>query len=203
MSETGRKREPTGVRLLELATDHIRRHGLERTTLVAVARDAQLSHAAIYRYFASKDDLIDAVTDTWLKKVETQLAGVADSPDPADDKLERMLLLVARLYRERLDGEPFLFAAWLAAIAEKRAVVRRHRRRLRALMERVIEEGRATELFRARSNERLVTFLNDALHRFIDPVAIAADREANRGELDQRLGRVLRMVVRAMAGGGV
>ena len=104
MSEAGRKREPTGVRLLELATDHIRRHGLERTTLVSVAREAQVSHAAIYRYYASKDDLIDAVTDAWLKRVETQLAGVADSPDPADDKLERMLLLVARLYRERLDG---------------------------------------------------------------------------------------------------
>ena len=62
MSEPARKRVPTGVRILDLATDHIRRHGLERTTLVAVARDAQLSHAAIYRYFASKDDLIDAVT---------------------------------------------------------------------------------------------------------------------------------------------
>jgi len=203
MSPAGAKREPTGARLLDLATDHIRRHGLERTTLVAVARDAQLSHAAIYRYYASKDDLIDAVTGAWLKAVETQFAGVADSPDPADDKLERMMLLVARLYRERQDTEPFLFAAWLAAIAEKRAVVRRHRRRLRALMERVIEEGRSTELFRARSNERLVSFLNDALHRFIDPVAIAADKDGDRAELDQRLGRVLRVVIRAMVAGGV
>jgi len=203
MSEPARKRVPTGVRILDLATDHIRRHGLERTTLVAVARDAQLSHAAIYRYFASKDDLIDAVTGAWLKTVETQLAGVADSPDPADDKLERMMLLVARLYRERQDSEPFLYAAWLAAIAERRAVVRRHRRRLRGLIERVIEEGRSTELFRARSNERLVTFLNDALHRFVDPVAIAGDRDVDRGELDQRLGRVLRVMIRAMATGGV
>ena len=82
-------------------------------------------------------------------------------------------------------------------------MVRRHRRRLRGLIERVIEEGRSTELFRARSNERLVTFLNDALHRFVDPVAIAGDRDVDRGELDQRLGRVLRVMIRAMATGGV
>ena len=179
----------------------VRRHGIERTTVVAVARDAGVSHAAVYRYFASKDALVDAVTGEWLRTVETQLAGVADSPDPADDKLERMMLLLARLYRERLDTEPNLYALWLAAMAGRRAVVRKHRRRLRALMDRVIEEGRATDLFRARSNDRLILFSTDALHRFVDPVAIAADTDGDRAELDQRLARLLRVVIRAMATG--
>jgi AcrR family transcriptional regulator len=197
------KPEPTGARLLDIATDHVRRHGLQRTSVVALARDAQLSHAAVYRYFASKDALIDAVTGEWHKSVETQLAGVADAPDPADDKLERMMLLLARLYRERLDQEPNLFAAWLTAIAENRAVVRKHRRRIRSLIERVVDEGRSIEHFRARSNERLIVFLTDALHRFIDPVAIVADRDADRPELDQRLARLLRVVIRAMLTGSV
>ena len=61
------KSEPTGARLLDIATDHVRKHGLERTSVVAVARDAQVSHAAVYRYFASKDALIDAVTGEWHK----------------------------------------------------------------------------------------------------------------------------------------
>ncbi len=197
------KAEPTGTRLLDIATDHVRKHGLERTSVVAVARDAHVSHAAVYRYYASRDALIDAVTADWHKAVETQLAVVADAPDPADDKLERMMLLLARLYRERLDQEPNLYAAWLSAIAENRAVVRKHRRRIRTLIERVVEEGRSIELFRARSNERLIAFLADALHRFTDPVAIAADRDANRKELDQRLARLLRVVIRAMVAGSV
>jgi AcrR family transcriptional regulator len=196
-------RDPMGVRLLDIATDHVRRHGIERTTLSGVAREAGVTHAAVYRYFAGKDALIDAVTGAWLKTVETQLAVVADSPDPADDKLERMMLLLTRLYRERQDGEPNLYALWLAANAERRAVVRRHRRRLRALIDQVVEEGRATNLFRARSNERLILFLTDALHRFVDPAAIAADKDADRRDLDQRLSRVLRVVIRAMATGSV
>jgi AcrR family transcriptional regulator len=196
-------REPTGTRLLDIATEQIRRHGMERTTLVSIAREAGVTHAAAYRYFASKDALIDAVTGAWLKEVETQLAGVADSPDPADDKLERMMLLLARLYRERLDAEPNLYAVWLAANGERRAVVRRHRRRLRALIDRVVEEGRATDLFRARPQEPLVTLLTDALHRFLDPAAVAADRDMDRGELDRRLARLMRVVMRAMASGAV
>lgn len=58
-------------------------------------------------------------------------------------------------------------------------------------------------MFRARSNERLIAFLGDALHRFIDPAAIAADHDANRVELDQRLARLLRVVIRAMVAGSV
>lgn len=196
---TGRaKGEPTGVRLLEIATDHVRRFGIKRTTVVSVARDAKVSHAAVYRYFASRDALVDAVTGEWLKSIEGQLAGVADSPDPADDKLERMMLLTARLYRDRLDGEPNLYAAWLAAIAEARPVARRHRRKLRQLIERTIEEGRTTQIFQARSSERLILFLTDALYRFTDPAAIAADAAADRKELDRRMARVLSATIRAM-----
>jgi AcrR family transcriptional regulator len=199
----GAAREPTGARLLEIATDHVRKHGIERTTLVSVAREAGVSHAAAYRYFASKDALIDAVTGEWLKAVELALAGIADSPDPADDKLERMMLLVARLYRDRLDEEPNLYRLWLAALAERRPVARRHRRRLRGLIDRIVEEGRSTDLFRARSHDRLILFLTDALYRFIDPAAIAADRDIDRSELDQRLARLLRVVIRAMGAGTV
>jgi AcrR family transcriptional regulator len=197
------KREPTGARVLEIATAHVRQHGLERTTLVSIARQAGVSHAAVYRYFTSKEALVDAVTGEWLKSVEIQLAGVADSPDPADDKLERMMLLLARLYRERHDSEPNLYRLWLAAMIERRAVVRKHRRKIRQLMDRVLEEGRSTELFHGGPNDRLILFLTDALHRFVDPVAIAADRDTDRLDLDQRLARLLRVAIRAMSSGSI
>ena len=199
MAVSALRKEPTGARLLDIAAEHVRRHGLSRITVIAVAREAKVSHAAVYRYYASRDALVDAVTAEWLKAVEAQLAGVADSPDPADDKLERMMLLLARLYRDRLDDEPNLYEAWLDAAREARPVMRRHRRKLRQLIERIIEEGRATQLFEARSTERQILFLTDALFRFTDPHAIAADSGLDRRDLDRRLARVLASSLRAMA----
>ena len=50
------------ARILDLAAEHIRRHGIERTTVVAIAREAAMSHGNVYRYFPSKEALVDAVT---------------------------------------------------------------------------------------------------------------------------------------------
>ena len=110
------------------------------------------------------------------------------------------MMLLARLYRDRLDGEPNLYEAWLAAAREARPVVRRHRRKL-APADRAARSRRAgrPQLFQARSNERLILFLTDALFRFTDPNAIAADRSLERKELERRMARVLSATVRAMA----
>jgi AcrR family transcriptional regulator len=63
---------------------------------VAIAEAAGMTHANVYRYFPSKEALIDAVVDAWIKSVETRLTDIADGPDPSDDKLERMVLALAR-----------------------------------------------------------------------------------------------------------
>ena len=41
--------EPTDVRLIELAADHLRRYGVGRTTVVSIAQAAGMSHANVYR----------------------------------------------------------------------------------------------------------------------------------------------------------
>jgi AcrR family transcriptional regulator len=79
------------ARLVAIAADHIRRFGPERVTVVAVAREAGMSHANVYRFFASKAGLIEAVVVAWARTVELQLGDIANAPDPADDKLERFL----------------------------------------------------------------------------------------------------------------
>ena len=61
--------ESTDVKLLDLAAEHIRQHGLARTTVVAIAREADMSHANVYRYFPSKQALLEAVVDAWLKRI--------------------------------------------------------------------------------------------------------------------------------------
>ena len=82
-----------------------------------------MTHANVYRYFPSKDALLDAVAGRWLRELETELADIADAPDPADDKIERFLGALATAQSEMLVREPHLFAVHLdAAVAALEAV---------------------------------------------------------------------------------
>ena len=101
------------MRLLGIATEHLSRLGPKRVTVVAVAAEAGMTHANVYRYFPSKDALLDAVAGRWLRDVEARLAGIADAPDPADDKIERLPQAPATGQRDARVDEPKLFAVHL------------------------------------------------------------------------------------------
>lgn len=202
LPRTGSRRPETpDARLLTIAAEHIRRGGAERLRIVAVAEEAGMSHANVYRYFPSKADLIDAVTSAWLKGVEGNLADVAAAPDPADDKLERMVLALARDMRERAESEPRLFEMFTDAFDRNRGVARKHRIRVRSLIDRVIDEGLSVGAFEASDKDRAVVLVLDCMHRFINPLSVRQDVPMPRAAYDQRLSAAMRVVLRSLASG--
>nr|WP_308220140.1 TetR/AcrR family transcriptional regulator [Methylobacterium crusticola] len=189
------------VRLLAIAAEHLRRLGHRQVTVVGVAAEAGMTHANVYRYFPSKTALVDAVAGRWLREVETELGAIADAPDPADDKLERLILALAATQREVLAADPHLFAVHRDATVESRPIARRHRGRLRQLVDRVIEEGLSAGTFSLRDRERAIAFIFDASHRFVHPASIQLDAEVPRDLIETRLGAVIRAVLRVLRTG--
>jgi AcrR family transcriptional regulator len=191
------------ARLLAIAADRLRRLGPKQVTVVAVAEEAGMTHANVYRYFPSKAALVDAVAGRWLKALEATLAVVADAPDPADDKLERLIQALARAHRNLLVEDRHLFDVYCTATETSRALIRKHRNRLRHLIERVVDEGIATGKFEPRDRERALAFVGDATFRFTNPIAARLDSEIPRDILDQRLAATIRVILRALANGSV
>lgn len=196
-------REPTDARILALAGAHLQRFGRKRLTIVGIAEDAGMTHANIYRYFPSKEALVDAVVERWLRAVERRLADIADGPDPADDKLERLILGLAKAYRDTLADDAHLFEAFTQILLKRRPAGRRHRARIRALIERILDEGIATGTFEPREREQAVLFVLDTTHRFIHPAAVALEADVPQSSLDARLGTILRVTLRILANGAV
>ncbi|MFC5393464.1 TetR/AcrR family transcriptional regulator [Bosea vestrisii] len=194
-------REPSEMRILSVAGEHLRQHGLRRFTVVAVAEEAGMTHANVYRYFPSRTALIDAVVDVWLKSAERKLADIADGPDPAEDKLERLILALAKANRDLLHEEPHLFAALSQAVAKRHAISRRNRTRVRALFERVIDDGIATGAFEPRDRDRAIAFVIDATHRFIHPASLELEADVPQASVDARLATLIRVALRTLATG--
>jgi AcrR family transcriptional regulator len=191
--------EPTDARILRIAADHVRKFGLERTTVVSIAAEAGMSHANVYRYFPSKELLVDALTDNWLKPIEAGLHEIADAPDPADDKLERILSAIFRAYRNKVETDPNLFSIFAEAMQTGRGLARRHRGRVQSEIQRVLEEGMGGGVFRPGDLRRATSLIFDGLHRFIHPVAVKLDRDTPREQIDSRFERITRVVLRALA----
>lgn len=193
--------EPIDVRLVDLAAAHVRRYGLRRTTIVAIAQEAGMSHANVYRYFPSREALIDAVLDQWLKPIEKGARDIVDGPDPAVDKLERLASALFRAYRRKLDEDAAIFQIFAEASAAGRPFARRHRNRLGAEFHRVIEEGVSGGSFLLGDQRGAVLMIWDALGRFLNPATVAQDREIPAGQLESRMDQIVRILLKAFTGG--
>jgi AcrR family transcriptional regulator len=193
--------EPVDLRLLTIAAEQLRRHGARGVTVVGVAEAAGMTHANVYRYFPSRAALIDAVAARWLKALEVTLAQIADAPDPADDKLERLLVAIAQAHRDLLARDRHLFDVYVDAAEASRAVIRKHRTRQRQLIDRVVDEGIATGIFDPRDRERALAFITDGAFRFINPVAVRFDADMPEDLFGARLAAAIRAIQRVLIAG--
>lgn len=185
-------------RLIAAAALEIRQIGPRRMTISGLAGRLGMSHANVYRYFADKSALVTAVLNGWLRPVEQRAQDIVDGPDPADDKLERFLSGIARSYAEAAHQDPAIFQL-LAEPEFAPDEAERHRRRVEALTERIIEEGNVTRLFSGGDSRRMAVLALDLACRFCDPGTVWKDRAGTVGS-EARRDRVIRWVVRAMSG---
>ena len=116
----------TRERILDAAELMLRRHGPAKATVVDVARALKMSHANVYRHFASKAALRDAVAERWLDKVSGPLDAIVTGPGTAAARLESWVLALAAAKRAKVLADPELFAAYHAIVEDAREVIREH-----------------------------------------------------------------------------
>jgi AcrR family transcriptional regulator len=96
------KGERTRQRLLEIAVRRFAADGFRRTSVSDISREAGLTPAAAYAYFAGKDGLFQAAVDADASAlIEAARSAGATGPSAR----EQLFLFVAEL-RERVDDHP-------------------------------------------------------------------------------------------------
>jgi AcrR family transcriptional regulator len=189
------------TRILHIAAAHLRLHGAQYLRVTAIARELGMTHSTIYRYFPTKEALIDAVIAQWLSTLEKRLKEIADSPDPADDKLERFILALAHYAREKGEKDPSFFKCYILARQNNAVSVANHRATLRRLFERILEEGENPGPFRIKNQERAYAFVVDSLQRFIHPELIYELKDLAKQSFEARLNMLIKIIVKALQAG--
>lgn len=131
----------TPERILDTAEEVLRRFGPQKTTVVDVARVLGVSHGSVYRHFASKAALRDAVVERWLARVAEPLGVWVLADGPALERLRGWIGALAEAKRRKVLDDPELFATYQALAVEAREVVAAHVDHLTDDVRRILEDG--------------------------------------------------------------
>jgi AcrR family transcriptional regulator len=181
------------------ATDRLMaRYGFRKTTVEDVAREAAVARRTIYTYFASKEELglasIARVVETAIDNIET-ISGSSDAPP---DKLRAMLIqrvmdrvYAVQDYHHSLDE---LFQVVRPTyMARRKAFFRRERE----LIENVLNQGIASNVFHANDPHQTAQSLLLATNAFL-PYSLSVRELGRPEEIEARLEGLVDILIRGV-----
>lgn len=143
--------------ILDAAEQVLRRYGPDKTSVVDVARALQVSHGTLYRHFASKASLREAVTERWLHKIilEPLETITAQSGGSATERLRSWFETLIQTKKTYAINDSEMFAMYAAVTLDAVEMITTHVNQLIDQIARIIEEGMKSQEFK--SVEPIVT----------------------------------------------
>ncbi|MDP2488698.1 TetR family transcriptional regulator [Vibrio splendidus] len=102
----------TKEKILDASEIVLRKFGPRKTTVVDVARALDVSHGTVYRHFATKAELHEAITLRWLERVTAPLTEITHRSESASIRLREWFEALTAIKRSIFIGEPELFESY-------------------------------------------------------------------------------------------
>jgi len=160
----------TAEDILVAAETALRRFGPDKATVVDVARALGVSHGSVYRHFASKAALRDAVTQRWLEGISLPLREIAQQSTPAPQRLRQWFDTLRELQRTKATDDPELFATYRAIVIDSRDVVTEHADQLTDQIAHIVRDGIASGDFSQADVDTTASGIFSATLRFHQPL---------------------------------
>ena len=131
--------------------------GYHGARVADIAEDAGVAHGLLYHYFASKDDVLRTIfVENWGALI-ARFRAVEESAESAPAKLEGIAKILLRTWR----NDPALVTVMVREVARSQQLQDRvdEVREAFAIVQRVIEEGQSSGLFRADLDARLASWI--------------------------------------------
>lgn len=134
-------RQENVTRILDAAERLFKYYGYTKTNVADIARELGMSPANIYRFFASKADIHQALAHRMLDAGYQLAAAILRKPGDASERLREHILKQYDLTLETMIGEQKVHEMVIVAIEQQWPVIDAHIRRLRSLVTEVVREG--------------------------------------------------------------
>jgi AcrR family transcriptional regulator len=129
-------------RIVETAERLFRQYGYQKTTVADIAAELGMSPANVYRFFASKAAIIEAVARRVTTEVGEQIREAISEPGlSARERLRRYVHVTTRAIIQRCISDNRLHAMVHVAIEQNWGVIQAHKENLRRMIAEVIADG--------------------------------------------------------------
>ena len=182
----------TRSQILQSAEALLRRHGNDKLTVVDIARSLDMSHANVYRFFKTKSDILDAIIDEWLTKIEQFVEEIAERPNSAAARIEAIVLELHRKRKQKLRQDAEVFQTYRHIVEIRPDAAARRREKILRVFQRLIEEGIESGEFAGVDSLKAATVLKDATCLFLHPLLIPTTLNE---ETDARAKDVVRFIL--------
>ena len=145
-------------RIVQAAIRLHRQIGFKKTTVADIARGASMSPANVYRFFASKQAIEEAVVADLFEQVSAAAT----------------LAALQRLHEHRLENDSKLHELVAAAVNENWAVALSYADRIRGLVRTITAGGQASGELRPGSPMAMTCCLLEAMDGYLNPSRINA-----------------------------
>ncbi|MEO9337120.1 TetR family transcriptional regulator [Mesorhizobium sp. SB112] len=163
------------TRILDTAETLLRRHGLEKLTVVDVARVLKMSHGNVYRHVPSKSALRAEVIERWLDRVSDQTNAIATQEGPADARFREWLTVLAVIKQRKITDDAEMLAAAIHVVEESPAVLKDHSERLTSQLAKILNDGLVDDTLPGVGDAfSTATIVLDATFRFHHPNLVAS-----------------------------
>jgi AcrR family transcriptional regulator len=141
------KPDDTRARIMGAAEALFRRLGFAKTTVADIAAELEMSPANVYRFFSSKNAIVEAICKHCLSDVEEKAWTVARSKAPAAERVERLILEILAYHKENFVTEKRVNELVVAAIESSWDAIKAHKQMMLNVAEVIVRDGIAAGEF--------------------------------------------------------
>jgi AcrR family transcriptional regulator len=178
--------------ILSTAKILLRKYGNDKLTVMDIARALGMSHANIYRFFKNKTDILDAIIDEWLSKIEDFVEDIAGRPISAAARIEAVVIELHRKRKQKLREDAEVFETYRRIVEIRPDATARRREKIFRVFKRLVEEGIASGEFVTVDSHDAATALKDGTSLFLHPFLIPTTLNE---ETETRARNVVRFII--------
>ena len=178
--------DDTRGRIIETAEVLFRRLGFAKTAVADIAAELGMSPANVYRFFPSKNAIVEAICQRCLSELDSKAWEVARSRAPAAERMVRLLVEIFNYHRDNLITEKRVHDIVLVAMENNWDAIEKHTEVIRTVIEVVLRDGIASGEFDPVDPRETSVLIKRSMIAFCHPLMVAECLQQGDGETEVR-----------------